>query len=141
MYSLWPTKSDGRVLNLTINSFHNYMCVAIKMAIWRTAKCLNLLVKDKERQIQYVLKTKYIIHFQIQRIADNLEIRKIICKSIFILLPKKHYIVCFTFCIIYTSIKKLSEFRSSFAILTFISHSRHSHDYSRQGKNLFLLYR
>ena len=106
------------------------MCVAIKMAIWRTAKCLYLLVKDKERQIQSDLKTKYIIPFQIE-IANNQEIRKVICKSIFILLPKKHYIVCFTFCIIYISIKKLSEFRSSFAILTFISHSRHSHGYSR----------
>ena len=139
MYSLWPTKSDGRVLNLTINSFHKYMRVAIKMAIWRTAKCLSLLVEDKERQIQSDLKTKSII--PISNRKDYHEIRKVICKSIFILPPKKHYIVCFTFCIIYISIKKLSEFRSSFAILTFISHSRHSHDYSRQGKNLFLLYR
>ena len=44
------------------------MRITIEMAIWRTTERLNMLVKDKERQIRLNLKTKCIILFQIEKI-------------------------------------------------------------------------
>ena len=43
------------------------MRIVIKMAIWRTTERLNMLVKDKERQIRLNLKKKCIILFQIEK--------------------------------------------------------------------------